>query len=100
MFVSGQIRMSPEELRLRAKTYKDKSGDIDTILNELSTLQETLRSEWEGKAFEGFDNQFQQLKPKVQDFSQLLMDINSQLEQTASALQEQDEVLGRGFGFK
>lgn len=97
--MSGTIRMSPEELRQRAKTYKDKSNDIDSILNQLSNLQETLRSEWEGKAFEGFDQQFQQLKPKVQDFSQLLLDINGQLEQTATALQTQDETLGRGFGF-
>ncbi|EUJ17058.1 WXG domain-containing protein [Listeria aquatica FSL S10-1188] len=49
--MSGQIRMTPAELRDRAKTYGTSARDIEQMLQRLSQLQEQLRSEWEGQAF-------------------------------------------------
>ncbi|MET3644517.1 WXG100 family type VII secretion target [Streptococcus gallinaceus] len=54
----SQIRVSPETLQSCACEYGKASNDITTILNNLQRLQDTLRSEWEGAAFQGFDNQF------------------------------------------
>lgn len=96
--MAGQIRMSPDELRNRAQTYGRKGNDVERILQELTSLQNQLASEWEGRAFEGFDNQFNELKPKVQNFAQLLHDIQVQLEKTAHALEEQDRLLSQNFG--
>ncbi len=59
-----------------------------------------LRSEWEGQAFKGFDSQFQELKPKVQNFIELLQQINVQLDKTADAMTQRDEELFKSFGFK
>ncbi|WP_228063978.1 WXG100 family type VII secretion target [Streptococcus acidominimus] len=70
--MSGQIRVSPETLKTRAKEYGRAANDINQILNNLQRLQDTLRSEWEGEAFNGFDNQFNELKPKVQNFAELM----------------------------
>lgn len=97
--MSGQIRMSPAELRDRSKTYGRKGQDIEQILRELTNLQEQLRGEWEGAAFQKFDEQFQQLKPKVTDFSNLMHQIEQQLAKTATAVEEQDQALSQNFGF-
>lgn len=98
--MSGQIRMTPEQLQNHAKRYGKGSQTIDDVLTDLSNLQVQLRSEWEGRAFDRFDDQFIQLKPKVQEFSQLLLDIQLQLEKTAQAVQDQDEALSQNFGFR
>ncbi|MBA3927719.1 WXG100 family type VII secretion target [Listeria rustica] len=96
--MSGQIRMSPAELRDRSKTYGRKGEDIEQILRELEQLQEQLRGEWEGAAFQKFDEQFQQLKPKVKDFANLMDQIEKQLSATANAVEENDANLSRNFG--
>ncbi|EFR86235.1 virulence factor EsxA [Listeria monocytogenes FSL F2-208] len=106
--MSGQIRMSPSELRDRAKTYGQSGRDIEDILSRLSQLQDQLRSEWEGQAFVrfdeqfeqlNFDEQFEQLKPKVTEFANLMDQINDQLEKTANAVEEHDQQLSQNFGF-
>ncbi|MBC1490931.1 WXG100 family type VII secretion target [Listeria booriae] len=96
--MSGQIRMSPEQLRERSRTYGRKGEDIEQILRELEQLQEQLRGEWEGAAFQKFDDQFQQLKPKVKEFAGLMDQIEKQLSATASAVEENDANLSRNFG--
>ncbi|MGX7112395.1 WXG100 family type VII secretion target [Gemella cuniculi] len=96
--MSGQIRVSPEVLQSRAREYGKASNDIQAILSNLQRLQDTLRSEWEGQAFQGFDNQFNELKPKVQNFAELMQQINTQLDKTAQAMQQHDQDLSRNFG--
>ncbi|MFC4620316.1 WXG100 family type VII secretion target [Camelliibacillus cellulosilyticus] len=98
--MSGQIRMTPEELKAKAKTYGDSGSQIEDILSKLTTLQSQLRAEWEGRAFEGFDNQFNELRPKVQNFAQLMHDIQAQLTKTAEAVAEQDQLLSQNFGLR
>ncbi|MFD1850872.1 WXG100 family type VII secretion target [Oceanobacillus bengalensis] len=98
--MAGQIRMSPDQLQARAKKYGESSQRIDEILRDLSNLQEDLRGEWEGRAFERFDDQFRQLSPKVKDFSQLMLEIELQLTKTAEAVAQQDEALSQNFGLR
>ncbi|HDR4573311.1 TPA: WXG100 family type VII secretion target, partial [Bacillus cytotoxicus] len=40
---------------------------LNKYKTKILILQNELRGEWEGRAFEGFDQQFNQLKPKVQN---------------------------------
>ncbi|MFA8439387.1 WXG100 family type VII secretion target [Pueribacillus sp. YX66] len=96
--MAGQIRMSPEELKAKATRYGQSARQIEEILQNLTNLQEELRSEWEGRAFNRFDDQFNQLKPRVQDFAQLMEEINMQLTKTADAVAQHDEALSRNFG--
>ena len=69
-----------------------------TILSNLSALQQTLAAEWEGQAFQGFDRQFNELKPKVKEFAELLEQINVQLVGAARAMEEHDQALSQKFG--
>ncbi|MGG2063808.1 MULTISPECIES: WXG100 family type VII secretion target [unclassified Bacillus (in: firmicutes)] len=98
--MAGQIRMSPDELKSKAQLYGRSSEEINGILRKLESLQNQLKSEWEGRAFEGFDRQFNELSPKVRNFAQLLQDINTQLSKTADAVAEHDAQLSQNFGLK
>lgn len=96
--MAGQIKMTPDELQSKAQSYGGGADQIDDVLTKLQNLQDELRGEWEGRAFERFDEQFQQLSRKVTDFEQLLREIQTQLQKTAQAVQEQDEALSQNFG--
>lgn len=96
--MSGQIRMSPAELTSKATRYGRSGEQINQILTDLKNLQNELRGEWEGKAFAQFDQQFIELSPKVQNFSELMHKIEDQLKKTADAVAQQDEDLSRNFG--
>lgn len=94
------IRMSPTELQSRAKMYGQSAQRIEEIRGDLGNLQDELRGEWQGKAFEQFDQQFQELDPKVRDFGELMQQIEEQLVKTADAMAEQDAALSRNFGLR
>ncbi len=96
--MAGQIRMTPEELKSRATRYGQSGSQIEQILSDLTNLQAVLSQEWEGQAFNRFNDQFNQLSPKVRDFAQLMHDIHDQLNKTADAVAEHDEALSRNFG--
>ena len=95
----GQIKLTPEELRTSAVKYTNGSSDIDNVLSILTSEQEAIRENWEGTAFESFDNQFTELKPKIQEFSQLLQDINSQLNSVADTIEQTDQDIAGQIGF-
>lgn len=97
-YMSGQIRMSPDELHAKSQRYGESADQINDVLSKLQSLQDELRGEWEGRAFERFDDQFQQLRPKVNEFEQLMREIQTQLQKTAQTVQEQDEALSQNFG--
>lgn len=96
--MAGQIKMSPDELHSKSQRYGEGADQINDVLSKLQSLQDELRGEWEGRAFERFDEQFQQLRPKVNDFEELMREIQTQLQKTAQAVQEQDEALSQNFG--
>ena len=98
--MSGQIRMTPVELEAKAKRYGNAATTIDGVLRDLSNLQDELRGEWEGRAFKSFDDQFRDLEPKVQQFSQLMLQIQTQLVNTADAVESQDQALAQNFGLR
>ncbi|AZU60146.1 WXG100 family type VII secretion target [Neobacillus mesonae] len=98
--MAGQIRMTPEELKAKATRYGQSGQHIEQILRDLNNLQNELRGEWEGRAFQRFDEQFEQLRPKVQNFAQLMHDIHDQLNKTADAVARNDEELSQNFGLR
>jgi len=88
--MSGQIRLTPEQLRSSATRYTQGAGEIRDILRKLQSEQETIRTNWDGQAFRNFDAQFNSLKPRVNEFAQLLDDINRQLVSVANSVEETD----------
>ena len=76
----GQIRVSPETLQTRAREYNKASNEVNSILSNLTGLQ------------------FNELKPKVREFAELLEQINLQLVSAARAMEEHDQALSQKFG--
>lgn len=86
----SQIKLSPEELIASAGKYGQGSQNITETLQLLAHEQETIRSNWEGTAFDSFDVQFQSLTPRIQEFSQLLEEIDVQLKKVAEIVEQTD----------
>ena len=82
------------------KPFNHARVNIRVILNNLQRLQDTLRTEWEGAAFQGFERQFLELKPKVVNFADLMQQINTQLDKTAEAMKQNDQALSKNFGIQ
>lgn len=93
--MAGIIRMSPDEVVSISKVYSESSQEIDSMLAKLRQAQAELATQWEGDAFASFEEQFNALAPKVQDFSTLMMDINAQLIKIAEIVRDTDAQIGQ-----
>lgn len=91
----SNIKISPSEVRSISKTYHQSSQEITAMLSNLKGAQDKLQGVWEGDAFDAFTEQFNVLKPKVTDFSELLEDIYNQLNKIAQIIEETDDQIGK-----
>lgn len=92
--MSNMIKMSHEEIISISKTYTEASSTIDDTLGKLKQAQSQLASVWEGESFMAFEEQFTLLEPKVQQFSNLMLDVNKQLTDIANTIADTDAQLG------
>lgn len=88
--MAGRIKLTPDDLRTSAVKYADGSREIAEILKTLKTEQGVISENWEGDAFASFDEQFTELEPKIEQFSELLQSINEQLISVANIIEETD----------
>ena len=87
----AQIKLTPEDLRASAQRYAQGSQEIDQILTTLTHEQQVIDENWDGSAFDSFEAQFNELSPKIKQFSQLLEDINAQLIKVADIVEQTDQ---------
>lgn len=91
------IKLTPEELRASAQKYTDGSAQVREVLLTLTNEQAIIAENWDGHAFDSFDAQFNELSPKIQQFSELLEAIKHQLITVADTLEETDAALASGI---
>ena len=60
-------------------------------MSDLTRDQCEIAAKWEGLAFNRFEEQFNQLSPKVERFSLLLKEIKQQLNSTTDTVEETDQ---------
>jgi WXG100 family type VII secretion target len=84
------IKLTPDELRTSAQKYTTGSEQIDEILSNLTAEQGVIADNWEGTAFDSFEEQFNELSPKIRDFAELLQSINQQLNKVAEIIEQTD----------
>ncbi|KXT71464.1 WXG100 family type VII secretion target [Streptococcus cristatus] len=84
------IKLTPEELRESAQRYTQGSESVDQVLTDLTREQAIISENWEGSAFNSFEEQFNELSPKIKEFAQLLQDINAQLVKVADIVEQTD----------
>lgn len=85
------IKLTPEELRASAQRYTEGSESVDQVLTSLTREQAVISENWDGSAFDSFEQQFNELSPKIKEFAQLLQDINTQLIKVADIVEQTDQ---------
>ncbi|MGX7418850.1 WXG100 family type VII secretion target [Carnobacterium gallinarum] len=95
-----QIKLTPDELEQSATKYTEGAGNVREILQRLNQEQETISSNWEGTAFTRFEEQFIELSGKVNEFADLLDQINRQLVEVAGAVRDTDAEIASKLGFQ
>jgi len=95
--MSGQIRMTPEQMRGRAGEVRNQGETFQEVINRMGNIINELQSEWEGQASQAFAEQFNRLKPSFNDMRQLIEDIGTQLDATANAVEQLDQDIASRF---
>ena len=89
--VMARIKLTPEELSASAQRYTDGAENVNQVLSSLTNEQAIISENWEGSAFQSFEEQFNELSPKIKEFAQLLQDINAQLVKVADIVEQTDQ---------
>lgn len=95
--MSGQIRMTPEQMRSRAGEVRNQGQTFQEVIDKMQNLINELQTEWEGQASQSFAQQFDSLKPSFNNMRQLIDDIGTQLDQTANAVEQLDQDIAAKF---
>ena len=93
------ISVTPEELKSQAQVYLTAKDEIESAVQKVNSMNNTIHDEWKGAAFEAYLNQYDELYKNVQQFEQLLESINQQLNKYADTVQERDAQDAQSFGF-
>jgi len=86
-----QIVVSPERLEAVARTFDDKKAETETMVSTLRGTMDTLDAEWDGVAQNKFYAEWNQMIPKMTQFTDLLGEIASELRRIAQVFRETDE---------
>ncbi|CAD5900724.1 WXG100 family type VII secretion target [Carnobacterium maltaromaticum] len=95
-----QIKLTPDELEASATKYTAGASDVREVLGRLTAEQRNINDNWDGTAFDKFDEQFVQLSGKVNEFADLLDQINAQLGQVATTIRDTDAEIASKLGFQ
>lgn len=95
-----QIKLTPDELEASAKKYTAGATDVREVLGRLTTEQDNISQNWDGTAFEKFEQQFFELGGKVNEFADLLDQIEHQLVQVATTIRDTDAEIASKLGFQ
>ncbi len=94
----GPISVTPEQLRTSAKVYIQASQEIQQQMRRVQNENNTMANEWRGQAFQAYLQQFEQLKGNVDQMTQLLEQIDHQLETYANTVEQRDNEDRNAFG--
>jgi len=83
---SGQIRMTPDTMRERAGEYRTEADNVQSVIDKMDRLLETLLTEWEGSASEAYANKFAELRPSFVKGKELIDKIHSMPDSTPQAV--------------
>ena len=95
----ANIRIDPDTMDQRASQYRTEAQNVADVISNMDRLLANLQSEWEGEASKSYANRYQtDFKPNMQNVQQLIEEIASALNKTASQMREQDAAIASGFG--
>lgn len=86
----SELRVTPEQLRERAKEYRDQSQAMEAITKKLDGLISILEREWEGVSAERYREQYADLRPSFISMTGLIAELASKLDKKASDYEAAD----------
>ena len=86
-----QIVVSPERLESVAHTFDGKKSETESIVSALRSTMDGLDAEWDGVAQNKFYAEWNEMIPKMNQFTDLLGEISSELRRIAQVFREADE---------
>jgi WXG100 family type VII secretion target len=86
-----QIVVSPERLEAVARTFDANKSETENMINTLKSTMDTLDAEWDGVAQNKFYAEWNEMIPKMSQFTNLLGEIASELRRIAQVFRETDE---------
>ena len=97
--MNGQIRITPEKLRERAREYGVQADELERVIQNMEQLLVRLQEEWEGAASDSYALRYEQLKPGFVKAEELVREIEKVLIRTADTLEQTDlEIAGQLIG--
>ena len=95
--MAGRITITPEELTTLGGEFQNSASQIGEILVKLESQLNALESSWEGAVKLSFFDEFQQRKPGMQEFQNMVNVFGDQLKTIAQELQNTDETLANSI---
>jgi len=96
--MANLIQATPDELRQNGSSFINYSGETNTIVQATQNLTNQMAEMWKGAASEAFVQQYNDLKPTMDKFVQLLADIGTQVQSVAQALEDADNEIAGQIG--
>ncbi|MDR1564215.1 MAG: WXG100 family type VII secretion target [Oscillospiraceae bacterium] len=94
---SKQIKLSPDEMRIRARDYHSEAAKLGETIKQSERMLRSLQGEWEGAASLSYSERFAQLKPSLVATCELLQETARGLESTAKLIEETDRDIANRF---
>jgi len=85
------IVVAPERLEEVAGVFEQKRSDTEAMIQSLKSTMDTLDAEWDGVAQNKFYNEWNEMIPKMSQFTDLLQEIAGELRHIAQTFREVDE---------
>ncbi len=95
--MANQIRITPDQMRERAGQYRNEADNVNGVISSMDTLLSNLQGEWEGAASESYAARYAELKPGFQKAEELIREIASALDSTASIVETTDSDIAAQF---
>ena len=89
--MSGQIRITPAELRQCASQCRAYGQEQEELINKTQTLIDNLRNQWEGRASASFAEQFGRLRPSYDQIRECYEYLSKQMGDTADIMENTDQ---------
>ena len=96
--MSKNISVSPAELRSRAKKFISGGQQIESIMKSLNKEADALPNIWKGQSQAQFSAKYNELKPRLKEFSDLVDSIGKQLQSVADVMERADDDIARQIG--
>lgn len=96
--MSNLIQVTPDELRAKGSSFISNSERIGEIVKNLDSLRNEMMEIWKGSASSAFMNQYTDLRPSMDKFTQLVNDIGRQIQDVANTVEQTDRDIANQIG--